>query len=312
MRKFIFLLAFVSTLAHAQYYGGYLPKSGGTLTGSLGVNGDITATGTIGLAVPSGNNLTLTGGPSGSVPTIATTGTNLNVTMRLATQGTGPVQVVNQLQAQGGLAVTGSTTVSADENISGNVNVKGTLSSTANVQPASPTNSGIALGASPSWAIAGFYDQTATANNRTAQILGINSGMTFRFVNDAGTSPVNWLIASGGAGTGITGITSSSGTGSWVHTGNISATGSGTLPVYGNTGTAVNAPHMTQGKQALAGGTATVTFSGAAVFTSATSYVCTATDSSGSAGVMAAPVSGTSLTLSGNTTDTIAYQCVGN
>lgn len=224
MRKFLFLLTFVSTLAHAQYYGGYLPKSGGTLSGSLGVNGDITATGTIGLAVPSGNNLTFTGGPSGSVPTIATTGTNLNVTMRLATQGTGPVQVVNQLQAQGGLAVTGSTTVSADENVSGNVNVKGTLSSTANVQPASPTNSGIALGASPSWAIAAFYDQTQTANNRTSQILGINGGMTFRFVSDAGSSPQNWLIASGG-GAGITGITSNSGTGVWAHTGPMTVSG---------------------------------------------------------------------------------------
>lgn len=312
MRRLLFLLAFVSTLAHAQYYGGYLPKSGGTLTGSLGVNGDITATGTIGLAVPNGNNLTFTGGPSGSVPTIATTGTNLNVTMRLATQGTGPVQVVNQLQAQGGVAVTGSTTVSGDENVSGNVNVKGTLSSTANVQPASPTNSGIALGASPSWAIAGFYDQTSTANNRTAQILGINSGMTFRFVNDAGTSPVNWLIASGGAGTGITGITSNSGSGSWAHTGSISASGTGTMPVYGATGTAVNAPHMVSGNVTLVAGAATVALSGTAVFTSAATYTCTATDTTAAAAVKVTPASGTSITFAGTTTDVLAYHCVGN
>ncbi|WP_027798258.1 hypothetical protein [Paraburkholderia dilworthii] len=219
MRKFALILLLLPALAHAQYYGGYLPKSGGTLNGPLAVTGNITTAGTIGTAISGGNNLTFTGGATGSVPTISATGSNLNVTLKLSTQGSGPVQVVNQLQAQGGAAVTGDLVAT------GNVNVQGSLNSTSNTQPASPTNSGISLGASPSWAIASFYDQAQTANNRTSQILGINSGMTFRFVNDSGSSPLNWLIASGGSGSGITGITSNSGSGAWAHTGPMTVTG---------------------------------------------------------------------------------------
>src|SRR5260370_9068718 len=69
--------------------------------------------------------------------------------------------------------------------VTGNVNVQGTLSSTANTQPAGTTNSGIALGGGPSYAIAAFYDQTASTNNRTSQAIFISGAMTFRFVNDA-------------------------------------------------------------------------------------------------------------------------------
>jgi hypothetical protein len=255
MRKIALILLLLPALAHAQYSGSYLPKSGGTLSGNLGVTGNLTTTGAI------------------------SAGTDVNVT--------------------------------------GNVNVKGTLSSTANIQPASPTNSGVALGASPSWSIASFYDQTQTANNRTAQILGINSGMTFRFVNDAGSSPVNWLIASGGAGSGITGITSNSGTGSWTHTGDMAVSGrliagSGSVNVYSADGTAVTTPHVVTGTVTLASGAGTATFTGNAVFSSTTSYNCTATDTTSNSAVKATPASASSVSFSGATTDVIAYQCIGN
>jgi hypothetical protein len=84
------------------------------------------------------------------------------------------------------------------------------------------------------------------------------------------------------------------------------------MPVYGNTGTAFTAQHMTVGAATLASGAATVTFSGSGAFTSATSYICMATDTSAAAAVKANPVSGTSLSLAGTGTDVIAYQCVGN
>lgn len=296
MRKFALILLLLPALAHAQYYGGYLSKSGGTITGSLGVTG--------------------------------------------------------------------------------NMNVQGALSSTANMQPASPTNSGISLGAAPSWSIASFYDQTASTNNRTGQILGINTGMTFRFVNDAGSSPVNWLIASGGSGSGITGITSSSGSGSWVHTGAFSATtvtgsgsnnitltgatsgnspsistaggnpdvgltintkgaggivvnatttfsndvavsgsivaGSGTIRAYSDAGVQITTPHIVTGTVTLASGAGTATFTGNAVFSNTTSYNCMATDITSNSAVKATPTSASSVSFSGATTDVIAYQCIGN
>jgi hypothetical protein len=290
--------------------------------------------------------------------------------------------------ARSGYAITGITSNSGSGSwihtgslgVTGNVNVQGTLSSTSNLQPASPTNTGVAIGGGPNYSIATFSDQTQTLDNRNSQEIFFLGSHTFRFAKDDGSAATAWLIGTGGYAKGITGITSNSGSGAWAHTGpssatgtistafpsgnnmvlsgaangatpslmtsgsnvnvsmnigtqgggginllsatavtgnltatgNITATGTGTMPVYGNTGTAFTAQHMTVGYQALTGGTATVTFSGAGAFTNATSYLCTATSSSGSGGVMAAPQSGTSLTLSGTGTDVIAYQCIGN
>lgn len=357
MRKLLFLLALLPALAHAQYYGGYLSKSGGTLTGNLGVTG--------------------------------------------------------------------------------NVSVQGNLSSTSNLQQAGPTNSGVAIGGGPNYAITSFYDQTKTADNRTAQEIFISGGQAFRFTKDDGSAATSWLTGTGGYGTGITGITSNSGSGTWAHTGsfsatgnvqgfnvvanngslyaggaastplnvttqssvqafiggasnqatvayinstlsannraaysqwqgsvfaiaafandafnagipiitatggfssgitgiasnsgtgawahtgnmtvtgNLSATGTGTMPVYGNTGTAFTNQHAVTGYVALTAGAATVTLSGAAVYTSATTYTCTANDTTAANAVKVTPSSGTSIAFTGSasTTDTIAYQCVGN
>jgi hypothetical protein len=400
---------------------GFLPLTGGTLTGPLTAASGVTVNG--GLSAPSSNvvlgktsvNGVSTnlpgGGPFASLASVNTTNagsagiawqqslapTNQQWWDALVDNGTFSLRTVSDDgqtnnvwlgAARSGLTVTGITSNSGTGawahtgsfTTTGNVNVQGNLSSASNTQPAGPTNSGVALGGNPNFAVASFYDQTRAANNRTADVIFIGGLQTLRFRNDAGDTAIPWLSATGGFASGITGITSNSGTGAWVHTGNftttgqitalpgggngvqitgtnstgvptittfgaasnitlsigtkgaapvqvaaqfqalsgatvtgnISATGQGTMPVYGNTGTAFNAQHMTVGYQALAGGTATVTFSGVGAFTSATSYVCTATDSSGSAAVMAQPLSGTSLTLSGNAADTIGYQCVGN
>lgn len=238
MRKLALILLLLPALAHAQYFGGYLPKSGGTIAGTLGVTG--------------------------------------------------------------------------------NVNVQGSLNSTNNTQAAGPTNSGVALGGGPNFASATFFDQTLTANNRTSDAVFITGSMQFRFKNDAGNTAVTWLSANGGQSSGITSISSNSGSGSWTHTGSMAVSGalvagSGTLNVYSASGTAVTTPHVVTGNVTLASGTGTVTFTGNAVFSNTTSYVCTATNTSTNSAVRATNASASSVTFnSGATTDAIAYQCIGN
>jgi hypothetical protein len=92
----------------------------------------------------------------------------------------------------------------------------------------------------------------------------------------------------------------------------LQSTGVGAMPLYGTTGTAVNAPHMATGSVALASGTATVTLSGSAVFTSSSTYTCTANDTTAANAVKVALGSGTSITLTGTSTDTVAFMCAGD
>ncbi|WP_175785400.1 hypothetical protein [Burkholderia ambifaria] len=237
MRKLILLLLMAPALAQAQYFGGYLSKSGGTIAGSLGVTG--------------------------------------------------------------------------------NVSVQGTLSSTVNTLPAGTTNSGVAVGGGPNYGIIAIFDSTQSANNRTAQIVYFNGATQFRVASDNGATAPAWLTATGGQGSGVTSITSNSGTGSWTHTGNMAVSGaliagSGTLNVYSANGTAVTTPHVVTGSVTLASGAGTATFTGNAIFSNSTSYNCTATDTTSNSAVKATPTSASSVSFSGATTDVIAYQCIGN
>lgn len=111
----------------------------------------------------------------------------------------------------------------------GNLNVQGLISSTQNTQPASITNSGVALSAAPSVADVLYFDATKTANNRTAESIFFQGCHSIRFKSDDQGTAITPFSACGGQGTGITGITSNSGSGSWAHTGNFSATGTGTF-----------------------------------------------------------------------------------
>jgi hypothetical protein len=96
------------------------------------------------------------------------------------------------------------------------------VNSTNNAQAASPTNTGIGL--SNTFAQANYYDSARTADNRSADILWLSGTMSLRFKNDAGSTAAPWLAASGGQASGITGITSDSGAGTWAHSGDLSAT----------------------------------------------------------------------------------------
>jgi hypothetical protein len=62
----------------------------------------------------------------------------------------------------------------------------------------------------------------------------------------------------------------------------------------------------------LSAGTASVTFTGSAVFTSASSYMCAPNNASALNAVRVTKVSGTQITVTGTGTDIIGYICVGN
>ena len=70
--------------------------------------------------------------------------------------------------------------------------------------------------------------------------------------------------------------------------------------------------HHVFGSATLSGGTVVVTLTGAAAFTSETTYFCTANDETATAAVKITRTSGTSITFTGTTTDVVAYHCVGN
>lgn len=91
-----------------------------------------------------------------------------------------------------------------------------------------------------------FIDSIRTTGNRNAFVTWGSTVLAFGFANDAFTSFTNALAITGGQVSGITGITSSSGTGTWAHTGKFSAsqpvnftdtTNSVSTLTVGNTGT---------------------------------------------------------------------------
>lgn len=132
------------------------------------------------------------------------------------------------------ISPTGVITAYSDVLVGGNVNVQGTISSTQNTQPASITNSGVALTAAPTVADEIYYNSTYTVNNRTAEHIWFGNCLQSRFKSDNQSTAIVPLSLCGGQGTGITGITSNSGSGVWVHTGNFSATGTISTNAFNN------------------------------------------------------------------------------
>jgi len=70
-----------------------------------------------------------------------------------------------------------------------------------------------------------FIDSIRSANNKNAFVTWGSTVLAFGFANDAFTGFTNALAITGGQAAGISGITSTSGTGAWAHTGGFSATG---------------------------------------------------------------------------------------
>jgi hypothetical protein len=70
-----------------------------------------------------------------------------------------------------------------------------------------------------------FIDTIRSAGNKNAYVQWGATVLAFGFANDTFTGFTNALTITGGQAVGISGITSTSGTGVWAHTGGFSATG---------------------------------------------------------------------------------------
>jgi len=89
----------------------------------------------------------------------------------------------------------------------------------------------------------------------------------------------------------------------------------GAAPVYTATGVTIGNTHSVQGTAATTASTVTVTLTTGAIFASASSYVCVASDQSSTGGVQITQTSGTSITFTvsgGPASHTVNYRCTGN
>lgn len=85
-----------------------------------------------------------------------------------------------------------------------------------------------------------------------------------------------------------------------------------TTTIYNISGVEQTGEHIVMGTVTLAAGTAGVTFTGKAVFTSNSTYVCTVADATGLNVGQVLRNSGSSITVNGVLTDTVQFICVGN
>lgn len=160
---------------------------------------------------------------------------------------------------------------------------------------------------------AGFdlIDHTWTANQRRAAILLSAGSINMVFINDDVTAAAGWITVFGDA-TGVTAMSLGSGPATVVTVSGTLMALSGAMPMMGVTGAVLNSPHVVQGTVALVSGTATVTLTGTAVYTSASSYMCSTNDAAGSVVSSSQNIDGTQFRVFGTGTDTIAFTCAGN
>lgn len=97
-----------------------------------------------------------------------------------------------------------------------------------------------------------FIDSIRSAGNKNAYMQWGATVLAMGFANDAFTSFTNVFTVTGGFTAGVSGITSTSGTGTWAHTGGFSATG-------GINSTAVGAVTPSTGKFTSLAATGTIT-----------------------------------------------------
>jgi hypothetical protein len=153
--------------------------------------------------------LVITGGQASGVASIALSTSTAGLTL-------GPSGAITSSSPSSSWQHTGNFTVQS-----------GAISSSAGAGIASATNSGVNLNYGGTYGMVSLYDSTRAANNRSADWLFINGGMQLRFANDGYTAFATALNISGGQASGVTGITSNSGSGSWTNTGTFGVTQSG-------------------------------------------------------------------------------------
>lgn len=106
--------------------------------------------------------------------------------------------------------------------------------------------------------------------------------------------------------------TLASGTAPFVITSTTPVANLTTVPTtYNHSGTQQTGVHIVIDTCTL-GTSCSVTLTGSAVFTSISSYQCSATDTTSAAAVKFAPASGSTFALTGTGTDVLSYHCIGN
>lgn len=83
-------------------------------------------------------------------------------------------------------------------------------------------------------------------------------------------------------------------------------------PVYDTGGNQKTVAHTVIGQCTMTAGTCTITFSGAAVFTSSATYQCAPSDTTSAAAVKWSPISATQFSLAGTGGDVVSFICTGN
>jgi hypothetical protein len=225
-----------------------------------------------GIASASGGSGGTPGGSAGG--DLGGTYPNPTVTGAHITSGSiNGAQIGNVTPASGAFTSLNATSAS----VLGAVGTEG-ISATGNGQAASTTNSGVSLSnLAPGGGGIDIFDSTQSANNRTGSILFYSAAFRFRFYNDAHGTALEPLVISGGQASGITGITSNSGSGSWAHTGAL--TQSGGNASFASTGTSLvvgaNTITSNSGSGALAH-TGNLTVSGTTALTGAVTTGATA------------------------------------
>jgi hypothetical protein len=125
---------------------------------------------------------------------------------------------------ESGVAITGSTVDSTPLGATTPSTVAGTSVFAGGGAVPAVTATGTQVYNSPNPTVQ-FIDSIRSANNKNAFVTWGSTVLAFGFANDAFTSFTNALTITGGQAAGISGITSSSGTGVWAHTGGFSASG---------------------------------------------------------------------------------------
>lgn len=144
--------------------------------------------------------------------------------------------------------ITGGSITNAP--ISGSFGVFTSVAATGGTAPVA-TNSAVQLWQSGG-VVGSFVDSSRTANNRIVDWAWTGGQLVGRFVNDSYNAASSWITVSGGQGTGITGITSNSGSGPWTHTGAFQSTGL-TLSNTQNAATRLVINNQSSGASSLVG-----------------------------------------------------------
>lgn len=150
--------------------------------------------------------------------------------------------------------------------------------------------------------IAGITSGNPTVATCAAVCNTIQTGTAWQFTAAAPVSVTAGPITS----------TLATGTAPFIITSTTPVNNLTTVPItYNHSATQQTSVHLVHDRCTL-GTDCNVTLTGAAVFTSSSSYDCTAIDRTGANAVAFSPASGTAFTLTGTGADSITYICVGN